>query len=177
MRKFVLTFGLIAGGMLAVLLILTQVVIGEEFLDHGAIIGYTGMVAAFLMVYFGVRAYRDHLGGKPLSFGRAFAAGILITVVASACYVATWEVIVYKFTPDFADKYAAHELRKAREAHATDAEIAKIEKDMQMFKQLYANPLVNIALTFLEPLPVGLVFAIVTAVVMSRKRKDELAVA
>lgn len=172
MRRFILIFGLIAGVMLALMLIITQLVIGEEFLDNGAIIGYTGMVASFLMVYFGVRAYRDNLGGKPLTFGRAFAVGILITAVASACYVATWEVIFYKFAPDFSDKYAAHVIRKARESGATDAQIAKTEQEMQQFKTMYAKPLVNIAFTFLEPLPVGLLYTIVTAVVMSRKRKE-----
>jgi hypothetical protein len=38
---------------------------------------------------------------------------------------------------------------------------------------MYKNPLVNIAFTFLEPLPVGIVFTLVTAGVMSRKRRIE----
>ena len=44
---------------------------------------------------------------------------------------------------------------------------------MAEFKEMYKNPLVNIALTFLEPLPVGLVFTLVTAGVLSRKRRTE----
>jgi hypothetical protein len=36
---------------------------------------------------------------------------------------------------------------------------------------MYKNPLVNIAFTFLEPLPVGLIFSLVTAGVLSRKRR------
>ena len=42
---------------------------------------------------------------------------------------------------------------------------------MAAFKEMYRNPLVNIALTFLEPLPVGIVFTLVTAGVLSRKRR------
>ena len=34
-----------------------------------------------------------------------------------------------------------------------------------------ANPLVNVAFTLLEPLPVGLVFTLVSAGVLSRKRQ------
>ena len=52
-------------------------------------IGYTGMVLAFLMVYFGVRSYRDNVAGGQIGFGRAFVVGLAITFVASACYVAT----------------------------------------------------------------------------------------
>ncbi|MEZ5283791.1 MAG: hypothetical protein R2712_03050 [Vicinamibacterales bacterium] len=35
---------------------------------------------------------------------------------------------------------------------------------------MYRDPLVNVAFTFLEPLPVGLVFTLVTAGVVSRTR-------
>ncbi len=46
---------------------------------------------------------------------------------------------------------------------ATDAQIAVRVKQMTEFKQMYKNPLVNIALTFLEPLPVGILFTLVTS--------------
>ena len=44
---------------------------------------------------------------------------------------------------------------------------------MAKFKEMYKNPLMNIALTLIEPLPVGLVFTVFTAVVLSRKRRIE----
>jgi hypothetical protein len=40
---------------------------------------------------------------------------------------------------------------------------------MQEFGEMYKNPLVNIAFTLLEPLPVALVFTLVTAGVVSRR--------
>jgi hypothetical protein len=45
---------------------------------------------------------------------------------------------------------------------------------MEKFAELYSNPAVNIAITFLEPLPVALVMALVSAGVLSRRREDEL---
>jgi hypothetical protein len=95
----------------------------------------------------------------------------LITAVATVCYVATWQVIYYKLTPDFLDKYAAYALEKARTSGATEEEVAAEAKKMAEFKEMYRNPLVNISLTFLEPLPVGIVFTLVTAGVLSRKRR------
>jgi len=130
-------------------------------------------VLAFLMIYFGVRSYRDNVADGHITFGRAFQVGFLIMAVASVCYVATWQVVYYKFMPDFTDKYAAYEVAKAKQSGATDAQIAEKAKQMAEFKEMYRNPLVNVALTFLEPLPVGLVFTLVTAGVLSRKRRPE----
>ncbi|MGE0352805.1 MAG: DUF4199 domain-containing protein [Gemmatimonadales bacterium] len=173
MRKIVLTFGFIAGGILAVMMLVTIPFQDTIGFDKGMVIGYTTMVLAFLMVFFGVRAYRDNVAGGKVGFGRAFVVGLLIVGVATACYVATWEVIYYKLMPDFGDKYAAYTIEKARKGGASEAELAARTEEAQRFQEMYRNPVVNIAFTFLEPLPVGLVFALVSAGVLSRKRKED----
>ena len=45
---------------------------------------------------------------------------------------------------------------------------------LERYAVMYGNPLINAALTFLEPLPVALVVALVSAGVLSRKRKEEV---
>jgi len=40
---------------------------------------------------------------------------------------------------------------------------------MAAFVENYKNPLVNIAITFLEPLPVGLLVTLISAGVLSRR--------
>ncbi len=171
MRKIVLTFGLIAGAILSAMMLLTIPFADRIGFDKGAIIGYTTMVLAFLMVYFGVRSYRDNVAGGSVSFGRAFSVGLLIVVIASVCYVATWQFIYYRVTPDFMEKYSAYTLEAARKGGASEAEITAKAEEMAKFSEMYKNPLVNIGFTFLEPLPVGLVFTLVTAGVLSRKRR------
>jgi hypothetical protein len=64
-------------------------------------------------------------------------------------------------------------VEKAKQSGATDAQIAARTQQMTAFKEMYRNPLVNIALTFLEPLPVGILFTLMTAGVLSRKRRAE----
>ena len=171
MRKIVLTYGLIAGAILSVLMVATMPFIDRIGFDRGMIVGYTTMVMAFLMIYFGVRAYRDNVLGGQISFGRALGTGLLIAFVASICYVATWEVVSRTFMPDFADKYAAHAIDKAKREGASEAEITAMTTEMAEFKQMYANPLIKIGFTFLEPLPVGVLFALLSAGVHSRKRQ------
>ena len=171
MQKIVLTFGLIAGAMLSVMMLLTLPFLDQIGFDKGEVIGYTTMVLAFLMVFFGIKSYRDNVAGGTVSFLRALWVGLMITAIASACYVATWQLVYYKLAPDFAEKYAAYAVATAKKAGATEAQIDAKKQEMAEFVEIYKNPLFNIAITFLEPLPVGLLFTIVSAGVLSRKRR------
>lgn len=170
MKKTVLTFGLIAGAILSVMMLLTIPFMDVIGFDHGMTIGYTTMVLAFLLIYFGVRSYRDNVAGGKVSFGRAFAVGGLIAVVASLCYVATWELIYFRIAPDFMTKYGAHVVEKARADGEDEEAIARRKADMEKYAELYRNPVINAAITFVEPMPVALIVALVSAGVLSRRR-------
>lgn len=172
MKKTVWTFGLITGGILSAMMLLTMPFMDRIGFDRGEVIGYTTMVLAFLLVFFGIRSYRDEVAGGTIGFGRALAVGVLIVVVASLCYVATWELIYFKLAPGFVDKYQAYMVEQARASGASAAEIQQKIAEMQRFAKLYQNPAINAAITFLEPLPVGLVLALVSAGVLSRKRRS-----
>ena len=75
MRKIVLTFGLIAGAILSVMMLVTQSFFDQIGFDKGEIIGYTTMVLAFLMVFFGVRSYRDNVAGAIADKHRTWLSG------------------------------------------------------------------------------------------------------
>jgi hypothetical protein len=83
--------------------------------------------------------------------------------------VASWEVIYFKFMPDFADKYAAHAIGEMREKGATDAAIAAKKVEMEKMKVMLDNPLLNAAMTFIEPFPVGLIVTLLSAAILRRK--------
>jgi hypothetical protein len=173
MQKTVLTFGLISGAILSAMMLATIPFMDRIGFDRGEILGYTTMVLAFLLIFFGVRSYRDNVAGGTIRFGRAFTVGALIAVVASLCYVATWELIYYKLAPDFSAKFQAHQLEKAREAGESEAQLIRRKADMEKFAEMYRNPAINAAITFVEPLPVALVVALVSAGVWSRRRKED----
>lgn len=165
MTKIVLTYGLISGVIAAVLL-LAHV----PFMDGGStslIVGYAGIFVSALLIIFGIRAYREKVGGGTISFGRAFAIGILIALISAACYVATWEVVYYS-SPGVADHIFDKQVADLRAAGAPQAEIEATAKEVEAFKKLYANPFVNIGFTFLEPFPVGLLMALISAAVLRR---------
>jgi amino acid transporter len=174
MKKTVLTFGLIAGGILSVMMALTLPFKDSIGFDTLAILGYTSMVAAFLLVFFGVKSYRDNVAGGHVGFWRAFGVGSLIVVVASVCYVATWQVIYHNFATDFIPKYQAHVIEKARASGATQLELDTKIAEMQRFAEWYRHPALNAAITFLEPLPVGLVIALVSAGILRRRKEEDV---
>lgn len=169
MKKTVLTFGLLAGAILSAMMLLTMPFMDRIGFDRAEVIGYTTMVAAFLLTFFGIRSYRDEVAGGTIGFGRAFAVGLLITMVASACYVATWQVVYYWLAPDFFQQYAAYAAEKARAGGATAEEVARQAGEIARYAEMYRNPLVNVAFTFLEPLPVGIVTSLVSAGILRRR--------
>lgn len=171
MKRVVLTFGLISGALLSLMMVVNMTLSDEIGLDHSLVLGYTTMVLAFLLVFFGIRAYRDQECGGTISFGKACAVGALIALISTVCYVASWEVLYFFFMPDFADKYAEHVLAQARASGAPADEIARQAKEMADFQQSYRNPLINIAWTFLEPLPVALVMTLVSAGILRRPER------
>lgn len=163
MNRIVWKYGGIGGAVLGGTLFLTLPFADEIGFEYGAFVGYASMVVAFSIVYFGIRSYRDTVGGGAVTFGRALLVGLAITAVITACYVVAWEIVFFGFAPDFMEKYAAYALEQARAQGATEAEIAQQSKEMAEFFVMYRNPLFNAAITALEPLPVGLVFAFVSA--------------
>lgn len=170
MKRVVVTFGLISAVVSSALMLLTVPFFDRLDAERGLIVGYTAIVASFLLVFFGVRSYRDNVGGGAVTFGRAFVVGLLITLISCAGYVATWEFIYFRLMPDFADTYAAHAIEHARASGASADQIAATTREMAQFKQMYQNPLMNAAMTFIEPFPVGLGITLISAAVLRRRR-------
>jgi len=173
MKKTVWTFGLISGAVLSAMMAITIPFQHEIGYDRALIVGYTTMVLAFLLIFFGVKSYRDNVGGGRINFGRAFVVGALIAFISSLCYVATWEVIFFKFQPDFLEKYQARAIEQKKATGASQAEIDKQMADDKVMAERYKNPVFNAALTLVEPLPVGLLIALVSAAVLSRRRRGD----
>jgi len=173
MKNTVLKYGLISGGILVAMMAITMPFSvcgnGTLSMETSEILGYTSMILAFLLVFFGIRSYRENTGGGTISFGKAFKVGLFITLITCAMYVITWEIVYYGFIPDFADKYAVHVIDGMQKKGESPAAIAEAKKKMDEFKVAYRNPLFNIGMTFLEVFPVGLLVTLISAGILRRK--------
>ena len=173
MKKVVLTFGLISGVMISVLMGGSLLIANRIGSVHSMLLGYTMMVASFLLVYFGIRSYRDNTLGGQISFGRAFACGILITLITTVFYVAMWEILYFNFMPHFMDSYFAAQIHHVQSAGLDATTTAAKVAEIQHSQQLYQNPLVNMAYTAIEPLPVGILITLISAGILRRKSRVE----
>ncbi len=174
MKKIVLTFGLISGAISAVLMMSTVRFIDKIGFDRGVIFGYTAIVLSFLLVFFGIRSYRENVGDGYISFGRAFQVGILIALISSLIYIVTWEIVFQNWLYDFPEKYTSYVIEQARASGASAEEIARQRAEWDSTWALYrGNILVRAAYTFLEPFPVGLLITLISAVILRKRRKEQ----
>lgn len=167
MKKIVLVFGIIIGLVFCANIgFMVYWMYHNPDLKGSELVGYAVMVVVFSLIYIGVRNYRNKQLDGFISFGKAFKTGALIALLGSAIYVAAWLFSYYLFVPDFMDVYSDYVLK-----NCTPEDLAAKTKEMADFKELYKNPLFVILITFSEVLPIGLVVALVSALILKRKRK------
>lgn len=171
MKKIVLVYGLIAGSIQAALIFITIPLWknGTITFDNGELVGYTTMVIAFSMVFFGIRSYRDRYNDGVIRFGKAFTVGLLIALVASVMYVVAWEISYQTFSSDFIDQMMAHQVQKLKSGGASAEEVNAATRQMEQYKSWYANPVIRVGLTLIETLPVGLILTLISALLLKRK--------
>ena len=174
MNKTILTFGLISGVIASVLMGATlPLTRSQSHSSEAMYVGYTTIVLSLLLVFYGIRSYRDNYANGAITFGRAFSIGLGITLISCAFYVVTWEIIYFNFMPGFMDSYFAHLVQKAQATPGTPEAIQAKVAAIRHQQQLYQNPFVNAMYTFIEPFPVGLLITLVSAAAL-RKRPQPL---
>lgn len=170
MKKTILIFGGILGVIICLNLVyVTNLLYTNPDFKGNDLAGYASMVLVFSLTFFGIRNYRNKQLNGVISLGQAFKMGALIALVGSTIYVAFWLFYYYAFIPDFLDVYHAHVLKATTESGASASEIAAKTKEMANFAKMYENPLFVIAVTYMEMLPVGLVVAFISALILKRK--------
>lgn len=168
--KHSLTYGLIAGVIVAVLMTVSMwIYYKNPDLEPTTVWGYASMILAFSMMFVGVKNYRDKVNGGSISFGKAFKIGLVITLIGSTIYVITWLIMFYGFMPDYIDKYIAAMLKQASESGASAAELAAQTQEMAAMSEWIKNPFFMVLMTYMEILPVGLIVALLSALVLRRK--------
>ena len=132
--------------------------------------GYSVMLVAMSFVFVGVKRYRDVEGGGVIRFGRALGLGLMIALIACLAYVLIWEVYLAITHYRFMDDYIAKMVRDAQASGKSAAAIAKITAEGDEMRAMYANPLIRMAMTATEVVPVGLLVAFVSAILLRNPR-------
>ncbi|MCD6013607.1 MAG: hypothetical protein K0Q79_3469 [Flavipsychrobacter sp.] len=177
MKKIVITTGLISGAIVSTLMGISMAFYSKNAnMDHSMAMGYAMMLLAFSLIFVAIKIYRDKENGGVISFGKAFTIGLLISLIASAIYVASWAVEYNYFFPDFMDKYSAHIVNKMKASGASQIAIDKQVADMAIMAKEYKNPFFFTLFTFAEIFPVGLIVSLIAALILKRKNTMQPAV-
>ena len=172
-KNVLLRYGTFGGLIVAsVLVISTSYCTQTGQYEGNMIIGYAAMILAFSLIFVAVKQVRDKQNGGVISFGKAFKAALLVTLVTSTIYVVIWLICYYFFIPDFMDKYTAYVLNKAKTDGTSATEFARQTAQMQTYSDMYKNPLFVILLTYMEIIPVGIIVSLVAALILKRKNNQ-----
>jgi hypothetical protein len=168
--RIALKYGLIGGMILAGMVATMMLLIGDTSdFEKGESVRYIFITAAFMMIYLGIREYRDKKMGGAITFNITFRTGLLITIIASACYAIAWLVYFNFIDESFTDRYTMFMTEKIK---AGDKSPSEIENEITLFSENMSNykkPGIMGLYTFLEVFPIGLVISVLCGLLMKRK--------
>lgn len=172
MKKTILTYGLISGTIVTATLMVTSILWkNDPNFEPSPIMGFGSMLLAFTFIFIGIKSFRDNLNNGTITFGKAFKIGALIALIASSMYVIAWMISLNFYFPDFIDRYDELVMKQAEASGKSAIEIQSQTKEVQWMKNAYKNPIYVILLTFMEILPLGLVVALVSSLILKKQIK------
>lgn len=172
MKKIILTHGLIAGLITMSFMVASTLIWKEgEYSNESMFVGFAGMFIAFTLIFIGIKNYRDKQNGGFITFGDAFKIGFCIALIASCVYTLVWMIEFHFFMPDFMEKFANKAIEDYKASGLSAAEMSAKIKEMEEMRQNYKNPLIRIAYTLMEILPLGIVVALISTLILRRRPK------
>jgi hypothetical protein len=174
MKKIIIKYGLISGAIAAVNLCFVTLVLkaygfDSKGFEYSAYVGYSIIIISMAVIFFGLKAYRDAETDGKMTFIKGLGIGLGIALLSAVCYSLVWLVVYYNFLPNFMEDYATFCTNKLKASGANALELSKNEAELQQFKELYKTPFGVFALTLIEPLPIGILGALVSAFILKKK--------
>lgn len=170
-------FGLLAG---SIFVVIGQLAFswGEHHPDWGEVIGYSVMLAALSMIYFGVRNQRDKKQEGKITFGQGLQLGLMITLIASVFYVVGWMVYYNNGGgTEMMEAYWQSQVALIEQSGKPEGEIADQLQRLEEMRESYSNPWVMAGFTFLEIFPIGLLISVLAAFLLRTPTKEDVATA
>ncbi len=166
MLKIAVIYGAISGTIIITVMALGIALGGHESATGGQVFGYLVMLVALILIFVGVKRYRDQKLGGVIKFGPALGLGLAITFVASVFHVIGWEISLAATDYAFMETYPASLIAAKEKAGLTGEELQKFIEQVEQSIAQYRNPLFRMPLTLIEIFPVGALVALVSAALL-----------
>ncbi|HZY81419.1 MAG TPA: DUF4199 domain-containing protein [Cyclobacteriaceae bacterium] len=172
MKRIVITYGLIAGTIVAAMMLITMPLFKNGTLNHedGELYGYSTMVIALSMVFFGVKTFRDKHSNGTITFGQGLTVGLLITLIAAVMYSTAWEIsLVTEDMGDYMTTWIQQQYDEMKATGATEAELQEWKAKWDKFLGYYDIMPIRFVITMVEILPVGIIISLISAALLRKK--------
>lgn len=170
MLRIALIYGTIAGVIVISVMTAGIAMSGGEGGASSQAFGYLIMLIALSLIFIGIKRHRDQNLGGVIKFGPAFGLGLAIAAVAGVFYVAGWEAYLASTDYAFIHEYTEGLIEKKRAEGVTGEELQKVVENMEAMVKNYANPLYRLPITFSEIFPVGLIIALISALILRNSK-------
>ncbi|MFT5885670.1 MAG: hypothetical protein ACI9IP_002131 [Arcticibacterium sp.] len=170
--KPALKFGLISGGIQALIMILfTQKMLEtESSLGQSELIGYGVMLVALSLIFFGIREHKMKVLGGKISFKEAVKVGGFIALIAALIYTFTW-MIITEFNPALHESIANIYIKDIESKGLTDIELQTALSQVEKTMGNYKKPLFKFGITMMEKLPQGLIVSLISSIILRTKNQ------
>ncbi len=169
------TYGLVlafAGIVLALIGYLLGLETDKAGSSLASIFRWVGIILAFFILWFGVRAVRDEKPDQRITFGQGFGAGVLIVLIGAAIG-AVYTFIHFSFiNPEFGDHMMVVIQQKWADAGMTGQQMEAAEK----MTRIFFHPGVLAVTGFLAQMFFGVVFSLIVAALVKRNPPASAAV-
>lgn len=168
MKNTVVRYG-IYGAITICVLFLSSLTLGKNLsYSLQEVIGYTSMVVSLLFVFFGIKHYRDKENNGAVSFGKALAIGILISLFAALAFGILDLIYIKYINPDFTTEYYGHMVEQMRNS-LSEAEFKVKLEELEAQKDLFSSPLMNFLLMSATVLIIGFIISLISGLILQRK--------
>jgi hypothetical protein len=139
-------------------------------MDYGwqEVLGYSSMLAAMSMVFFGIRHYRDIQNGGNLKIMEGIKIGLLIALIPSLAF-GLYSFIFFEFwAPEFIESYQNYTIENAKGSMSKadfDAMLAEIQANHAYTSNTYFQGF----LMFITVFMIGAVVTVISSVVLRNK--------
>lgn len=173
MKKIIIRYGIIAGAIVSVLMLLSLPLmnnLNKENEGISMLVGYVSMILSISTIFIAIKTFRDKYNEGKIKFGKAFLIGLYITLIAAAIYALVFVIADALSGEAFVESYRNMQLDKINSDTTINldqkhVEITKMEEQMEM----YRNPIVKFFFTMLEYFPVGLGASLLAALILKKK--------
>lgn len=172
MIKYILKFGLFASLTLLAFAFISFLCVENLGMTVSMIFGFAGMILAFAFIFIAVRSYRNNELNGQISFGQAFLMGLGITFIVSTVWVLSWMLTYNPDTSTFMEDYIANTIsvmeQSGQSQEVIDATVAKMELEAEKYNSSATTRVWN---TYLEILPIGILFSLLAALFLFKRKK------